>query len=180
MSRPRLLVAGIGNIFLGDDAFGVEVARRLEALGLPECVHVCDFGIRGLDLAYALLDEYEAVILVDALPRGGPPGTLSVLELPAVEMAGWSEPTLVDGHNLDPSRVLRLASSLGARVGRVILVGCEPRLGGADDGFGTELSAEVREAVDAAIPLITSLVGRLLRGEEDPARSERENIAWPT
>src|SRR3954462_334859 len=78
--RPRLLIAGVGNIFLGDDAFGVEVVQRLARRPLPEGIRVVDFGIRGLDLAYALLDGYEATILVDALPRGGPPGTLYVLE----------------------------------------------------------------------------------------------------
>ena len=84
MTRPaRILIAGIGNIFLGDDAFGVEVARRLVRRRLPDGVRVVDFGIRGLDLTYALLDGYEAVILVDAAPRGGPPGTLYVLEPPA-------------------------------------------------------------------------------------------------
>src|SRR6516225_7125141 len=80
MEQPRILVAGIGNIFLGDDAFGVEVARRLAARPQPDGVRVADFGIRGIDLTYALLDGYETVILVDATPRGGQPGTLYVIE----------------------------------------------------------------------------------------------------
>src|SRR5436309_933525 len=87
MQSPRILVAGIGNIFLGDDAFGVEVAQRLARRPLPDAVRIVDFGTRGLDLAYALLDGYEAVILVDASPRGGPPGTLYVLELEESEPA---------------------------------------------------------------------------------------------
>src|SRR5947209_6163179 len=83
MTQPRLLVAGVGNIFLGDDAFGVEVVQRLLRRPQPDGVRVVDFGIRGLDLSYALLDGYEAVILVDAAPRGAPAGTLHVLELDA-------------------------------------------------------------------------------------------------
>ena len=163
----RILVAGIGNIFLGDDAFGPEVARRLASLGLPDGARVVDFGIRGLDLTYALLDGYEAVVLVDATPRGGAPGTLYVLELPACEPGeGEGEPALVEGHNLDPAKVLRLASALGARVGRLLLVGCEPAPIDELEDFGAELSAMARAAVDEAVPLIEALVARLLRGEE--------------
>ncbi|MGH7848434.1 MAG: hydrogenase maturation protease, partial [Candidatus Binatia bacterium] len=76
MTPAKILVAGIGNIFLGDDGFGVEVARELAKRKLPESVRVVDFGIRGFDLAYALLDGYDLTILVDAAPRGGLPGTL--------------------------------------------------------------------------------------------------------
>src|SRR5437899_5810794 len=123
MSRPRILVAGVGNIFLGDDAFGVEVARRLGQRPLPDGARVVDFGIRGLDLAYALLDGYEAVILVDAAPRGGSPGTLYVLDLPAdgSPEAGVAGP-LVEPHQMDPVKVLRLAAAMGAQVGRLLLV----------------------------------------------------------
>jgi hydrogenase maturation protease len=165
MTSPRILVAGIGNIFLGDDVFGVEVVRRLAALGLPEEVRVVDFGIRGLDLAYALLDGYEAVVLVDATLRGGQPGTLYVLELPPVVPAEGCA-MLAEGHGLDPARVLRLASTLGASVGRVLLVGCEPSPLDESDEFGAELSAPARAAADEAVPLVERLVARLLRGEE--------------
>ncbi len=89
-SKPRILVAGIGNIFLGDDAFGVEVARRLSGRELPRGVRVTDFGIRGYDLAYALLDGYETTILIDACPRGEPAGTLYVIE-PDLENLGGPE-----------------------------------------------------------------------------------------
>jgi len=163
---PRILIAGIGNIFLGDDAFGVEVARRLGALPLPHEVRVVDFGIRGLDLAYALLDDYEAVVLVDACPRGEPPGTLSVLELPTGEPADPGANPMVEGHNLDPARVLQLAASLGAGVGRMILVGCEPKPIDESADFGFELSPQARAAVDEAVPLVHSLVLRLLHGAE--------------
>ena len=117
MTPCRILIACVGNIFLGDDAFGVEVARRLARVELPEGVRVIDFGIRGLDLTYALLDAYEAVILVDAAPRGGRPGTLYVLQLPLDDPAGGGDGVLVEAHNLDPARVLRLASTLGAASG---------------------------------------------------------------
>ncbi|HWE39180.1 MAG TPA: hydrogenase maturation protease [Isosphaeraceae bacterium] len=163
---PRVLVAGIGNIFLGDDAFGVEVARRLAALGLPEGARVVDFGIRGLDLSYALLDGYESVIFVDAAPRGGRPGTLYVLELPRGDPDASGDGVLVEGHNLDPARVLRLATALGARVGRLILVGCEPNPIDESADFGAGLSPAALAAVAEAVPLIEALVARLLRGEE--------------
>src|SRR5690242_11935071 len=127
MNRPRILVACVGNIFLGDDAFGVEVARRLARRELPDGVRVGDFGIRGLDLTYALLDGYEAVVLVDAAPRGGPPGTLYVLDvagegLPDAEGAA----PVIETHGMDPVKVLRLAAALGGPVGRLLLVACEP------------------------------------------------------
>src|SRR5689334_8572384 len=116
MSVPRILVAGIGNIFLGDDAFGVEVAQRLARRAWPEGVRVVDFGIRGLDLAYALLDGYDAAILVDAAPRGGPPGSLYVIEPSEGGPAGQDEVgagTLIEGHGMDPVKVLRLVAALG-------------------------------------------------------------------
>jgi hydrogenase maturation protease len=163
MIRPRILVAGIGNIFLGDDAFGVEVAQRLACRALPEEVRVVDFGIRGLDLTYALLDGYEVVILVDAMPRGGAPGTLYVLEPDRGETAGDNSVPM-ETHNLDPVKVLRLAGAMGGKVGRLLLVGCEPLWTG-DEDMPDGLSDPVRASVDEAIGLIESLVTRLLRGE---------------
>src|SRR5262245_6478454 len=108
MNGRGTLIAGIGNIFLGDDAFGVEVAQRLAGHVLPDSVYVVDFGIRGLDLAYALLDGYDAAILVDAMPRGGAPGTLYVVE---PECNGPSE-AMIEAHALDPAKVLRLAATM--------------------------------------------------------------------
>ena len=173
--QPRVLVAGIGNIFLGDDAFGSEVARRLAAVGVSEAVRVVDYGIRGLDLSYDLLDGYEAVILVDAAPGGGPPGTLRVLVLETDGPVSESESILVEGHNLDPSRVLQLARTLGAKVGRLLLVGVEPTPSGESDDFGTGLSAAVGAAVEDAIPLVGWLVDRLLRGEAIEAVGSRNH-----
>jgi len=117
---PSILIAGVGNIFLGDDAFGVEVVHRLLRRRLPVEVEVSDFGIRGLDLAYALLDPYDVVILVDALPRGGRPGTVYVLEPSPEELAGSPEDSLVEAHALDPVKVLRLVAALGGQVRRLL------------------------------------------------------------
>jgi hydrogenase maturation protease len=176
MTSPRILIACIGNIFLGDDAFGVEVARRLAALELPEGVRVVDFGIRGIDLAYALTDGYESIILVDAAPRGGTPGTLYVMEPDVDETPGSEGPgTLLDAHGMDPAKVLRLAAAMGGRVGRLLLVGCEPETCAEPEDIQAGLSEPVRLAVDEAVPLILSLAGRLLRGEEPVAGGEVVN-----
>ncbi len=172
MSTARILIAGIGNIFFGDDAFGSEVARQLLRHPLPDGVRVIDFGIRGLDLTYALLEGYEAVILVDAVPRGGPPGTLYVLE-PELEKrdAPTAPEPLVEPHALDPWRVLHLARSMGGKIERVLLVGCEPSPLPADDDLQLEMSEPVRAAVAEAIPLIESLVTKL-RASDTPRSTQ--------
>jgi hydrogenase maturation protease len=155
----RILVAGVGNIFLGDDAFGVEVVRRLAMRPQWDGIRVVDFGIRGLDLAYAILDGYDAVIVVDAMPRGGEPGTLYVLE-PEIEVGG-AEPALVEGHNLDPVRVLALVAALGGEVRRLLVVGCEPAPTAEEDDFRDGLSPRVAAAVDGAVTVVESLIARL-------------------
>ncbi len=160
MSTPRILVAGIGNIFLGDDAFGVEVVNRLAARRLPQGVDVVDFGIRGLDLTHALLDGYAAVILVDAIPRGGAPGTLYVIE-PEVDDAtadaGDSANMLIETHSLNPANVLRLARRMGGRIDRLLLVGCEPSPVEASD-MRLGLSIAVAIAIDEGVKLIRELI----------------------
>jgi hydrogenase maturation protease len=159
MRPERVLIAGIGNIFLGDDGFGVEVVRRLADRPLPEGVEVKDFGIRGMDLAYALQDDYGLVVFVDAAPRGGEPGTLYLIE-PEIEDDG--EATL-DTHGMDPVKVIKLSRALGARPTRTLVVGCEPQvvLGGEDyDEMLMELSEPVRAAVEEAVKLLESLVER--------------------
>src|SRR3954463_6542307 len=130
----KILVAGIGNIFLGDDAFGVEVAQTLAHRPQPTGVRVVDFGIRSYDLAYALTEDYEAVILVDAVPRGNSPGTVYLLELDCVEIGRLGN-EVADAHSLNPLRVLRMAESLGGSPRRLYLVGCEPEILGSDDGL---------------------------------------------
>jgi len=187
--RPRVLVAGIGNIFLGDDAFGVEVARRLSGRPQPAGVRVVDFGIRGLDLAYALLDGCDAAVLVDAAPRGGPPGTLYVIEpqLGAADGPGADGPAaagpVLDGHSMDPAKVLRTVAALGGRPGRVLVVGCEPAPPAAgDDGFddmSMGLSDPVRAAVDEAVSLVESLARDLLAAESSGAGGGAAAVAPP-
>ena len=161
--KPTILVAGIGNIFLGDDAFGVEVARRMAGLDLPASVRVADFGIRGFDLAYALQDGYETTILVDACPHGEAPGTLYVIEPDLKALDGPdAAPATVEAHAMNPMNVLRMAKAMNIEIKNVLLVGCEPEtLGGEEGQMG--LSAPVEAAVDEAVKLVESLVNRILR-----------------
>jgi len=171
MKQPRILVAGVGNVFLGDDAFGVEVVQRLAQRQLPEEVRVVDFGIRGLDLTYALLDGYETVILVDATPRNGPPGTLYVIEPTRREADETEVPgMLVEPHGMDPVKVLRLAAAMGGQIERLLVVGCEPTpLDDAND-MQMGMSDPVRSAVDEAVLLLERLIARILRGERIDAK----------
>lgn len=157
MSAARVLVAGIGNIFLGDDAFGVEVAQRLLRRGLPEHVRVVDFGIRGFDLAMAILDGYEAVILVDAAARGGEPGTLYLLE-PEV---GDAKAVEMEAHGMNPMLVLEMVRTMGGRPKRTYVVGCEPATLGDELEGAMGLSAPVEAAVDGAIGMIERLIARI-------------------
>jgi hydrogenase maturation protease len=156
---PRILVAGIGNVFLGDDGFGVAVAERLASRPLPAGVRVVDFGIRGIDLVHALQDDPDVAILVDALPGEQPPGTLTVLEpdVPDDDGAG------LEPHALDPVSVLRTARRLGAAPGRTLIVGCEPatRMTGAEPDVVMELSPPVAAAVGEAVRLVESLLAEL-------------------
>lgn len=158
----RILVAGIGNIFLGDDGFGVEVVKRLHSCELPAGVRVVDFGIRGFDLAYALQDGYEAAILVDAYPHGKTPGTVSLVE---PDLSKFNEPQqgVVETHGMNPVNVLRMAKSMNRDMKRVLLVGCEPASLGGEEGF-LGLSDPVAAAVDEAAKMIVSLTERILQG----------------
>jgi hydrogenase maturation protease len=166
----KILIAGIGNIFLGDDGFGVEVAERLSESEFPEGVRVQDFGIRGYDLAYALLDGYELTILVDAAPRGSSPGTLYVIE-PDLNQPDLNQETAepqgvaLDAHAMNPVSVLQLAKSMGPVSGKVLLVGCEPAtLGGEEGQMG--LSEVVAAVVDQAAALVRRLVADHLNSEK--------------
>ena len=156
---PRVLVAGVGNIFLGDDAFGVEVARRLAAEELPEGVRVEDVGIRGVHLAYELLEGWDELILVDASPRGEDPGTVYVIE-PEPGEDRWQhvaagEAPLLDAHGMEPDSLLSLLPLLGGRVGRILVVGCEP----AEVTERIGLSEPVSRAVDEAVRMVKQLIG---------------------
>jgi hydrogenase maturation protease len=166
----RILIAGIGNIFFGDDAFGVEVVRRLAERAMPAGVVVKDFGIRGFDLACALQEGYHTAIVVDAIGRGGPPGTLHVLELDTDS----NEPaTNLDMHRLDPVQVLGLVRQMGGRLPRLRLVGCEPAtLESAGDEI-VNLSEPVRLAVPSAVELVCALVEEMHpspQATQEPAR----------
>jgi hydrogenase maturation protease len=166
----KILIAGIGNIFLGDDGFGVEVARRLSESEFPEGVRVQDFGIRGYDLAYALLDGYDLTLLVDAAPRGSDPGTLYVIE-PDLNQPDLNQETAetqgvaLDAHAMNPVSVLQLAKSMGPIAGKVLLVGCEPATLGGDEGQ-MGLSEAVAAVVDQAVVLVKRLVADRLNSEK--------------
>lgn len=182
-AKPSILVAGIGNIFLGDDAFGVEVVRRMARLQLPSSVRVSDFGIRGFDLAYALQDGYATTILIDACPRGDAPGTLYVMDLtkealgansasaspsdrePTAEKADYAASATLDAHTMNPMNVLAMARAMNVQPKNILLVGCEPQnLGGEQGEMG--LSPPVEAAVDQAVKVVESLIHQTLDGEE--------------
>lgn len=156
----RMLVAGVGNIFLGDDGFGVEVARRLAEAGVPDWVRVADYGTSGMHLAYDMAEGYDTTVLVDAAPRGGTPGTVTVLEVgpehrrdlaAAGPLAGSR---LFDAHGMQPDMVLGVLEMLGAKAGRILVVCCEP----ASTGYRIGLSEPVAAAVDEAVRIVTGLV----------------------
>lgn len=150
----RVLVAGLGNIFFGDDAFGVEVARRLAMQRLPEHVRVVDAGIRTMHLAYEMVENrYDTVIFVDLVPRGGCPGTIYELEPDGADLV--DVPESADAHDLRPDQIVAFARKLGARIGRVLIVGCEPA---CVDPTGA-LSEPVASAVDEATRAILRSVG---------------------
>ncbi|MFD5512039.1 hydrogenase maturation protease [Streptomyces sp. NPDC059761] len=172
----RVLIAGIGNVFLGDDGFGVETVRMLAEPGhaLPEHVEVVDIGVRGVHLAYQLLDGYDTLVLVDATARGGAPGTLYLIEAAEPGSLAPQDPVL-DGHQMSPDAVLALLDTLCAGTGtapprRIWVVGCEP--GCLEEGIG--LSAPVAAAVPEAVRMVLDLV---LRPDEELLDHERNATA---
>ena len=168
MEKPRILVAGIGNIFLGDDAFGCEVARRLFERELPENVRVVDYGIRGFDLAYALMDGYDATIFVDATARGDAPGTIYLIEPDLKELENLDAPdAAMDTHNMNPLKVLAMVKSLGGEFKRIFLVGCEPLFTGEEDIGFMGLSEPVEAAIGKAVEVIESLIEKILTEKQE-------------
>jgi hydrogenase maturation protease len=162
---PDILIAGIGNIFLGDDAFGVEVIRRLGNRKLPDRVKAIDFGIRGFDLAYALLDGADVTILVDACPRGGTPGSVYVIEPDLSSLDGpEARQSYIDAHSMNPLNVIRMAKSMGGALKRILLVGCEPATLGPEEGH-MGLSRPVAAAVEETVGVVESLVEKIRIGE---------------
>ena len=159
VEQQSILIACIGNIFLGDDGFGVEVARRLKTRHYPEGVHVVDFGIRGMDLAYALLERYDTLVLVDTVSRGGLPGTLYLLEINlAADSSEQASQFMPDAHSMDPVKVFAFAKMLGAQPVRTLLVGCEPVPPEEERDWREGLSEPVQAAIDEAVKMIDSLI----------------------
>jgi hydrogenase maturation protease len=169
MTTPSVLVAGIGNIFLGDDGFGVEVANRLVDRPQPAGVRVGEYGIRGVHLAYELLDGYDALVLIDAMPMGEPPGTLAVIEPTAIHPPADGDDILpvVDAHSMNPGIVLGMLAGMGGEVTSIRVVGCQPD--NVDEGIG--LSRPVADAVDEAVELCSQVVAELLQYAEMEAQA---------
>lgn len=165
MTIPRILVACIGNIFLGDDAFGCEVAKLLAVRELPENVRVTDFGIRSFDLAYALMDGYNVTIFVDATPRGEAPGTVYVIEPDLEEIKALGEHAEpFEAHGMNPLKVLSMVKMLGGDFGKIYLVGCEPFFTGEDGEGFMGLSGPVEGALGKAVEVVESVIDRVQRG----------------
>ena len=166
--KPRILIAGIGNIFLGDDAFGCEVAQQLLRQTFPDHIKIIDFGIRSLDLTYALLESWEAVILIDAVPRSEAPGTVYVIEPEAPSPDPAAAPSgmpVIDAHGMDPAKVLALVASMGGTLPRLILIGCEPAPVDEMD-MQTGLSDAVLAAIPQAIEIIKDLAAKLSAADQ--------------
>jgi hydrogenase maturation protease len=161
---PRVLVAGIGNIFFGDDGFGVEVVQRMAGVHVPESVKVVDFGIRGVHLAYELLNGYDALVLVDALPVGEEPGTVVLVEAeqPESPSAGDDLAPTIEAHSMNPALVLGMLASLGGRVDRILVIGCQPLT--VEEGIG--LSEPVAAAVDHAVEAVSEVLTDLFETAE--------------
>jgi hydrogenase maturation protease len=159
----RILVAGIGNAWLGDDGFGGEVVKRLEARELPTGTAVLDFGTGGLDLAYEVMRGYDALLLVDVSRQGGEPGTLYVMEALEEEIeAGIEDGQIINPHAMDPQTVLRFVKTLGGWPGKVMVVACEPA---EVEEMGIGLSPDVATAVDGAVELVVRTIGELQADE---------------
>ena len=174
----RILVAGIGNIFLGDDGFGVEVVQRLARHPLPASVQVLDIGVRGVHLAYHVLDGCDTLILVDAVHRGGAPGTVRLIEVTGQDRAALAGVPVVDGHRMSPDAVLAVLETLregigGSVPGRVLVVGCEP----AELAEGIGLSPPVAAAVAEAVELVLRLLEDEPAGAPQGGAAERRTAA---
>ncbi len=162
----QTLVAGIGNIFLSDDGFGVEVANHLKSRQMPEGVRVTDFGIRGVHLAYELLDGYDSLVLIDAVPMGEEPGTVAVIEPDVASLQG-NDAEVMDAHSMNPAVVMGTLARLGGSVEKILIVGCQP--GSLEEGIG--LSGPVAAAVGPAVEMCCQVVANLYQtsGKETAA-----------
>jgi hydrogenase maturation protease len=152
----RTLVAGLGNVFEGDDGFGVAVANALVATDWPQGVELRDYGIRGVHLAYQLLDGYDLVVITDAVQRGGEPGTVYVID--HASDTKLAPPTgdapMLDAHDLAPDGVLALVPMLGGTLGRVVVVGCEPESLAPAMGLSPSVEASIATAKRLVIEIV--------------------------
>jgi hydrogenase maturation protease len=153
----RILVAGVGNIFLSDDGFGSEVANELLRRRLPDDVRVVDYGIRGIHLAFDLSEAVETLILLDTVPEAaGGPGSLVVLEVDPSEFGGAP----FDAHALDPGAVFRSLAALTDDLPRTLVVGCQPHSTRDGIGLSPAVSAAVPVAADKVVELARQLLDR--------------------
>ena len=169
VTTKRVMVAGVGNIFLADDGFGVEVARRLSGEKFPPGVEVEDYGIRGMHLAFQLLEGYDTLVLIDAVNRGERPGTIFVIE-PDLDHEPVNPAT--DAHSMNPEAVLSTLAGLGGRVGRVLVVGCEP----ADLVERIGLSEVVSGAVDEAVSVVRKLIDEVTFDRNETTKGVRADV----
>jgi hydrogenase maturation protease len=177
--KGRVLIACVGNIFLGDDGFGVEVAKRLTGVAMPAGVRVTDYGTSGMHLAYDLADGYATTILVDAAPRGEQPGTITVIEVdpaehpnPAASTGALQGSMLFDGHGMQPDVVFGILDMLGEKAGRILVVGCEP----ASTEYGMELSEPVAAAVGEAVRIVMDLVSKELSQSSQASGADAPSV----
>jgi hydrogenase maturation protease len=162
--KKRVMVAGVGNMFLKDDGFGAEVIKRMRRRDQPEGVEICDFGTGGLKLAYDLMKGYDALILVDSTPRNEEPGTLYVIEPEPEEFnADLENGGPIDPHGADPVTVLRFVKAIGAWPGKISIIGCEPE---EVEEFDVGLSEPVLEAVDGAVDLVEEAIEEIYNPKE--------------
>lgn len=155
----KILVAGIGNIFLGDDGFGVEVVKHIDRTSLADGVKVEDFGIRGVHLSYELLEGYDALVLIDAMPLGEPPGTVVTFE-PDVDAV---DATSIDAHSMNPAVVLGLLAGMGGTIPRVVVVGCQPLTIEEGIGLSEPVAAAVAPAADTVRQVLTDIYSTTLK-----------------
>ncbi|MGI9597277.1 MAG: hydrogenase maturation protease [Acidimicrobiales bacterium] len=162
MTGPRVLVVGVGNVLHGDDGFGVAVAQRLSERTLPSTVDVAETGIGGIHLVHELMAGYDALVVVDAVDRGRPPGTVMIIEADVVDVEPMPveqrHDLLADMHLATPERALMVAKAVGVLPERTIMIGCQPV---EIETLGIGLTTVVDEAVDTAVAEIERLVGRL-------------------
>jgi hydrogenase maturation protease len=157
--HAQILIAGVGNAWMRDDGFGGEVVSRLEQRDLPPGVTIEDYGTGGLDLAYEVMRGYDALILIDVIRGGGPPGTLYVLEPEEAEIAaGIEDGEMLDPHAMDPQTVLRFVRAVSGWPGSVVVIACEPA---EIEEPGLGLSSEVEAAVPRAVELVLETLGGL-------------------